>query len=1179
VAYAAKDITVLKGLEPVRERPGMYIGSTGLTGLHHLVYEVVDNAVDEAMAGHATRIDVTLLADGGCRVADNGRGIPVDPHPEDKKKSAAEIVLTVLHAGGKFGGEGYKISGGLHGVGVSVVNALSSRLDLEIHRDGGRWEMSFANGGNPRGKLTKKADSKRTGTVVTFWPDPTIFEETEFRAQTLVERLREMAFLNKGLEIRFKDERTDPVTEQNFRYAGGIVDFVKHLNATKEPIFKRVISFEDTTDDSEVDVAMQWNTGYYEGIHSFANNIATTEGGMHEEGFKKALTNAINKYSRGKGLLKEKDVNLLGEDIREGLTAIVSVKLRSPQFEGQTKTKLGNTEMRSLVERATNEKLGEWLEEHPGEAKQIVGKATQAARARVAARQARDLTRRKSLLDSASMPGKLADCQSRDPERSELFIVEGDSAGGPAKQARDREYQAILPIRGKILNVERARLDKMLKNEEIQALITAIGAGIGEEFELEKARYRKVILLSVDGREPVLLTDEEGRLRLVEIGPEVDYWLSEGVDVPPISTVSVDRLGRAPRISPLKQVIRHHYRGWMHRITTAYGRAVSVTRGHAVHVYDNGRITTRPGDQIVPGDLVVAPRRLPTPEVATRELDLLELFVTAGVGRGLRVDGESVRSLSREHSACEHDPEARVELPASTWRQLAARRRALGITQQAMAEAIGHRQACTVSEFETGRGRPAQSVLAAYLAMLGTTWPDDALTVPLHVERRGSFPDESGNGRWRRVGRSRRVDELSWDDVFLLDRAVELVPQAHRDRAVPRMLPVTEALCYFLGWYTAEGTLARGSQVALSLVEDDEPYLPSIVEAIEETFGETPRLHVDKRLPSSRKLYFHSAIAARMIQALGLAGRAHDKRVPDLMLNVDEPCRLAYLEGYFLGDGCKTALNRLSFTAASSALADGVCYLLGQLGVVASRSTYDPAPNPLSMRPRTNITVVHAYQVARLEHLWRKTANADERRQRIAQGRKGPGPRYVEISDDLIALPVRSNVATPFDGPVYDLSVADDHNFVVGSSGGVLGENTDADVDGAHIRTLLLTFLYRQMPEMVMQGFVYVAQPPLFSVPVGKEKVYLKDESARAAFVVENPDRKIEFQRFKGLGEMDYMELWETTMDPATRSLLRVSVEEAAIADDIFSRLMGDDVEARREFIQQNATDVRFLDI
>jgi len=501
-SYTAKDITVLRGLEPVRERPGMYIGSTGLSGLHHLVYEVVDNSVDEAMAGEATRIDITLLPDGACRVSDNGRGIPVDPHPDDPKKSAAEIIMTTLHAGGKFGGDGYKISGGLHGVGVSVVNALSVRLDLEIHRDGAKWEQHYAKGGIPQGRLKKIGPSRKRGTTVTFWPDPAVFEETEFRAQTLIERLREMAFLNRGLEIRLRDERVSPPLDQSFRFTGGIVDFVKHLNDTKEPLFKRVASFEDKGPDYEIDVAMQWNSGYYEGIHSFANNIATTEGGMHEEGFKKALTNVLNKYGKAKGHLKDKDANLLGEDIREGLTAIVSVKLRSPQFEGQTKAKLGNTEMRSAVERATNEKLSDWLEEHPSEGRLIAQKAIQASRARVAARQARDLTRRKSLLESAAMPGKLADCSSNDPAESELFIVEGDSAGGSAKRARDPRFQAILPIRGKILNVERSRMDRMLKNEEIQILVQAIGAGVGEDFSGDKARYHKVIVLAdadVDG--------------------------------------------------------------------------------------------------------------------------------------------------------------------------------------------------------------------------------------------------------------------------------------------------------------------------------------------------------------------------------------------------------------------------------------------------------------------------------------------------------------------------------------------------------------------------------------------------------------------------------------------------------------------------------------------------------
>jgi DNA gyrase subunit B len=503
-SYMASDITVLEGLEPVRLRPGMYIGSTGPTGLHHLVWEIVDNAVDEAMAGYCTRIDVSLLADGACRVQTNGRGIPVDPHPQYPDRSAAEIVYTTLHAGGKFGGRGYKVSGGLHGVGASVVNALSTRLVLEVDRDGQHYVMEFVNGGEIKTPLgvTGESPRGRTGTTVTFWPDPSVFEEVEFRAQTVTERLQVMAFLNRGLEIRFNDLRPGGEKKEVFKYNGGIVDYVKHLNASKESLFRKVASFQQAEENQEVEVALQWNTGFNESIFSFANGISTIEGGMHEEGFKKALTNVANRYARSRNQVKEKDENLDGKDIREGLTAIVSVRLKDPQFEGQTKAKLGNVAIRSLVERATNEKLAEWMEENPTEANQVVKKALLAQRARVAAQQARDLTRRKSGLDGAGLPGKLIDCSSRDRRECELFIVEGNSAGSSAKDARDPRTQAILPIRGKILNVERARIDKMLKNAEIQALIAAIGAGLGEDFDAAKIRYHKVIVLAdadVDG--------------------------------------------------------------------------------------------------------------------------------------------------------------------------------------------------------------------------------------------------------------------------------------------------------------------------------------------------------------------------------------------------------------------------------------------------------------------------------------------------------------------------------------------------------------------------------------------------------------------------------------------------------------------------------------------------------
>ncbi|MEN8233400.1 MAG: DNA topoisomerase (ATP-hydrolyzing) subunit B [Actinomycetota bacterium] len=500
-SYDAKDIKVLEGLEAVRRRPAMYIGSTGPKGLHHLIWEVVDNSVDEAMAGFCTRVEVALLADGGVRVRDNGRGIPVAKHPKTKQ-SALTTVMTTLHAGGKFDSGAYTVSGGLHGVGISVVNALSRRVEVDIVRDGFHWSQVYEYG-DATAAVKKGQAAKRTGTQVVFWADPEIFTEgLDYSSKTVMSRLREMAFLNRGLEIRYRDERGETPVEESFKYSGGLIDFVKHLNANRDPIHRQIAYFEEKTDDAEIAVAMQWTSTYRETVLSFANNINTHEGGTHEEGFRTALTRSINEFARGRNLLKEKDPNLTGEDIREGLTAIISAKVKDPQFEGQTKTKLGNTEIRSFVQKALNQAIPEWLDRNPGEARRIADKSSQAARARMAARQARDLTRRKSLLESSGLPGKLSDCSSKQPEESELFIVEGDSAGGSAKQARNSRYQAILPIRGKIINVEKNRLARVLQNNEIQSLITGIGTGIGEEFDVDKARYHKVVILTdadVDG--------------------------------------------------------------------------------------------------------------------------------------------------------------------------------------------------------------------------------------------------------------------------------------------------------------------------------------------------------------------------------------------------------------------------------------------------------------------------------------------------------------------------------------------------------------------------------------------------------------------------------------------------------------------------------------------------------
>ncbi|WP_280468660.1 DNA topoisomerase (ATP-hydrolyzing) subunit B [Nocardia cyriacigeorgica] len=524
--YGASSITVLEGLEAVRKRPGMYIGSTGERGLHHLIWEVVDNSVDEAMAGYASRVEVTMLADGGVQVVDDGRGIPVAMHAQGVP--TIEVVMTQLHAGGKFDSDSYAVSGGLHGVGISVVNALSTRLEAEVDRDGFHWSQHYKDA--TPGKLTQGEATKRTGTTIRFWPDPDIFETTSFNFETVARRLQEMAFLNKGLTIVLTDERvsdaeiTDEVVSETaeapkhaedgaepqhkvksrtYHYPGGLEDFVRHINRTKQAIHNSVVAFTGKGTGHELEVAMQWNSGYSESVHTFANTINTHEGGTHEEGFRAALTTVVNRYAKEKKLLKDKDGNLTGDDIREGLAAIVSVKVSEPQFEGQTKTKLGNTEVKSFVQRTCNEHLAHWFEANPADAKTIVNKAVSSAQARVAARKARELVRRKSATDLGGLPGKLADCRSKDPSKSEIYIVEGDSAGGSAKSGRDSMYQAILPLRGKIINVEKARIDKVLKNNEVQAIITAFGTGIHDEFDIAKLRYHKIVLMAdadVDGQ-------------------------------------------------------------------------------------------------------------------------------------------------------------------------------------------------------------------------------------------------------------------------------------------------------------------------------------------------------------------------------------------------------------------------------------------------------------------------------------------------------------------------------------------------------------------------------------------------------------------------------------------------------------------------------------------------------
>ncbi|MET0201250.1 MAG: DNA topoisomerase (ATP-hydrolyzing) subunit B [Gaiellaceae bacterium] len=664
-SYTAKDITVLEGLEPVRLRPGMYIGSTGPRGLHQLAYEVIDNAVDEAMAGRASTIEMTIHPDTSVTITDNGSGIPVDVMAE-QGLPAVTVVLTKLHAGGKFGGEGYKVSGGLHGVGVSVVNALSEWLTVEVKRDGKIWRQEFARG-EPTTDLKKTGVAKDTGTTIAFLPDGDIFEELEWSTETLVQRLRETAFLTKGLRIVLYDERQGD-EKHEFHYEGGIRDFVSHVNRSKDPVHKGIVYFEGVNDQGNVEVAMQWNSSYQESVFTFANNINTTEGGSHLSGFKSALTRTLNDYARAKGLLKEKEDNLEGEDVREGLAAVLSVKLRDPQFEGQTKTKLGNPWVRGLVEQTVNQRLAEYFEENPSDAKRIIDKAISAARARQAARKARELTRRKSALESSSLPGKLADCQITDPASAELFLVEGNSAGGSAVDARDRTFQAILPLRGKVINSEKNRINKVLSNTEIQSMITAIGTGIGDEFDIEKLRYHRVIVMTdadVDGSHirtliltflyrqmpelvdrghifiavpPLYAVRINGREQYVEKEAHFeDLLVRERVKDAEVT----DRGGDTQKLTEARYArfsrALHEYEGWVSRLRADFGA------GPANFVTAHRLVETEAGSL---GDLEVA---LGTIAPNGYEVSLVETGA----------DGAKIRVVERETSAA-----ANVVLPA-----------------------------------------------------------------------------------------------------------------------------------------------------------------------------------------------------------------------------------------------------------------------------------------------------------------------------------------------------------------------------------------------------------------------------------------------------------------------------------------------------------------------------------
>ncbi len=1145
--YTAENITVLKGLEAVRQRPSMYLGDVGARGLHHLVEEVIANSVDEAIGGYCTEILLTINKDGSVTVQDNGRGIPVDMHQQEGK-SALELVMTVLHAGGKFDKKSYKVSGGLHGVGVSCVNAVSTWLEVKVMRDGKIYYQKY-NQGRPLADVQVIGESNREGTIVTFLPDKTIFETTDFDYDTIANRLRELAFLNKGLKIEAIDERTDK--RSTFEYAGGIVAFVQHLNKTKTPIHAEPVYFHKEQEKITIEIAMQYNEGYNDAVHSFVNNINTVEHGTHYSGFVTALTRAINDYLKKN---KVSDEKLTGPDTREGLTAIISVKIPNPQFEGQTKTKLGNSEVKGLVDSIVYDTLARFLEENPPIAKTIMGKCLQAAKAREAAQKARELTRRKSALDSGSLPGKLADCQERDPAQAEMFIVEGDSAGGSCLGGRDRKYQAILPLRGKVLNVEKARLENIYKNNEITTIIAAIGANVGQEFDVNKARYHKIIIMtdadSVTADTPLLLFDKEDNIIFKYMGEFVE----EGHQPSDFKISSLSLATSEQKIKKVNNLVRHPLRTSLYKLKTYLGYEVKITPYHSVFVYSKGKITTKATKDITDNDYVVIPKSLPRTDkkinISLHDIAPKE-FMYAAFERG-------------ELNTIPDD--SYVNIPLVQWKKLKETRMKAQISRKNMGRSLGiYHTIVQQWEEKNDNVMPRWNLLKKYLQMIETRIQNIAhsLLVPLSI----IISSESVEGK-------------------------EFYFRNHTNK-VRLELQLEKELAYLLGWYLGDGNASFGKKnpyrFSLCLGKDKQHYLESIKKAIKKSIG--CNIILEKR-ESNFLIHFNSLGFYLLLQKFELLGKnAPEKFIPDVLFNTRKEVQLYFLRGLLQSDGSivdekdkngRQGKRVLDHATTSRRLMEGIVFMYRQLGMLPSitssknKDHYYKGVLIRSNHVKYDILIGSIGQLNKAKKIWKGHKKELQLQKYIDNAKRGTDRRHViEVSKDFQAVKVlRVEKIETADKYVYDIGVDLNRSFV-GGIGGLTLHNTD----GAHIACLLLTFFYRYMRPLIEKGYVYLANAPLYKITKDKKNYYAYSDAQKEKILNEIGSEGSSIQRYKGLGEMNADQLWETTLDKTKRKLEQITIQDAAEADEMFSVLMGEEVAPRREFIMEHAKDVKNLDI